>query len=153
MELRRGMVWGVAITLMSGVITFAYLSQIANRSLEGLVFFPIAGVLSVVAGVFGGWRGRTGIWAVGLSLGSGALLIIAEAIWLVVSLLTRQPSTAGNGFTDGTEQPVGILDGTELFSVAVLAGLSTVTLLIGLVLALSISGWLPAHWVRGRMLR
>lgn len=128
MEMRWGMVWGVAITLMSGVITLAYVSRITERSLEGLIFFPITGALAVVAGAFGGWRGRTGTWAVGLSLGSGATLFIAAAI--------RFGNESGN---------------ETLF--LVLALLPAVGTHIGTVLAFSITGWLPAHWMRGRMLR
>ncbi len=118
------MVWGVTITVVSGVITHAYLSRITDASLEGLIFFPITGALAVVAGAFSGWRGRTGIWAVGLSLGSGAILFIAAAIRF--------------GKDDAT---------------LVLVLLPAVGTHIGTVLAFGISGWLPAHWVRGRMLR
>ena len=144
MDLRRGMVWGSAITLLSGVITFIYLRSITiDDGLEALIFIPITGVLFALAGALGGWRGRTGMWIIGLSLGSGALLIIVEVIWLVVWLLTRQPITPGNEFTDGM----------TLFSITALAGFSTVGTLFGLSLALSLSGWLPAHWMRGRTLR
>ncbi len=138
------MVWGGAITLLAGLITFIYLRSITiDDGLEALIFIPITGALFAVAGALGGWRGRTGMWTIGLALGSGALLIIAEAIWLVVWLLTRQPSTQGNEVNFGT----------ELFSITALAGLSTVGTLIGLALALGLSGWLPAHWMRGRMTR
>ena len=67
---------------------------------------------------------------VGLSLGAAVLLVLAEKIWLVVWLLTRQPSTHDNKFVFGI----------EAFSIIALAGIFTVGPLIGLSLVSSIIG-------------
>ena len=145
MELRRGMAWGGAITLVTGLITWLYLASITiDDGLEALIFVPIAGVLFGVAGMIGGWRGRTVTWSVGLGAGTAATMVLSELIWLIVWLVTHRPSSEG---ADPVDDPL------ELFSIIALAGTSTVCSIAGFVVILSMLGWFIGGALRSRRLR
>jgi len=145
MELRRGMAWGGAITLVTGLLTWLYLASITiDDGLEALIFVPIAGVLFGVAGMTGAWRGRTVTWSVGLGAGTAATMVLSELIWLIVWLVTRRTRLPEG---DPLSAPL------ELFSIIALAGISTVGSIAGFVVFLSMLGWFIASTVRGRRLR
>jgi len=144
-DLRRGMVWGGAITLVTGLITWLYLASITiNDGLEALIFVPIAGVLFTAAGLVGGGRGRTVAWSLGLAAGTATMMVLAELLWMIVWLVTFRPSSEGG---DPLAAPL------ELFSMMALAGTSTVGSITGFVVVLSIIGWFIGSTVRARRLR
>ena len=144
MDLRRGIAWGGALTLVAGLLTYLYLSSITiNDGLEALIFVPIVGVLFSAAGATGGWRGRDMTWGWGLAAGAAATMVLAELLWLIVWLVTLRPPTEGGPFS----APL------ELFSIIALAGISTVGSIAGFVVFLSMLGWFIGSTVRGRRLR
>jgi hypothetical protein len=139
------MAWGGAITVVTGLITWLYLSSITiDDGLEALIFVPIAGVLFTAAGWIGGGRSRTVTWSLGLAAGSASMMVLAELLWLIVWLVTRR-----------TRLPEGdpLAAPLELFSIIALAGTSTVGSITGFVVVLSIIGWLIGSTVRARRLR
>jgi hypothetical protein len=145
MNLRRGMVWGGALTLVTGLLTYLYLSSITiDDGLEGLIFVPIAGVLFSAAGVTGGWRGRSMTWGWGLAAGATATMVLGELLWLIVWLVTRRTRLPEG---DPLSAPL------ELFSLIALAGTSTVVSIAGFVVILSMLGWFIGSTARGRRLR
>lgn len=145
MELRRGMAWGGAIALMTGLLTWLYLASITiDDGLEALIFVPIAGVLFGAAGMTGGWRGRTLTWSLGLGAGTAATMVLSELIWLIWLLVTDRPSSEG---ADPLANPL------ELFSIIALAGTSTVCSIAGFVVILSMLGWFIGSTLRSRRIR
>ncbi len=147
-RLRLGILVGGAITLAAAGLTAIYLALISiNDGLEALMFIPILGVIFAIAGGFGGWRGRTIMWSLGLSLGLLVVAFTAEAIWWIW-ILTHwsEPcclSSKGSGLPNGA----------EVFSVTVLAGVSTLGFLTGFAFVVSAIGWLVGLGARTQVLR
>lgn len=136
------MAWGVVITLVAALITFVYLRSITiDDGLEALIFFPTTFVLFLIAGAVGGWKGRTMMWTIGVSVGSGALLVVGETI-LLISILRNRSSSWGDHF--GSD--------AEVTLITVIGGISTVGMLIGYSFIAGIVGWLPANRLRRRQL-
>ena len=80
--LRLGILVGGTLALAAGGLTAIHLSLITiDDGLEALMFVPILGVMFAIAGCVGGWRGRTIMWSLGLSLGLLIVAFAAEAVW------------------------------------------------------------------------
>ena len=147
MQIRRGMFVGVVLTLAAAALTFIYLWLIVDAaSLEALMFIPILGVLLAIAGIVGGRRGRSATWSAGLSLGMAAAVGAAESFWWIW-ILTHWRSPTGSSMDSGMPGP------EEIFSMTVLAGISTLGSLMGFALIVSILGWLVGHGARTLSLR
>lgn len=146
MDLRRGLIVGGCSTLLAGGLTTLYLSMITiDDGLEALIFIPILGTLLGIAGAAGGAKGRSVRWIGGITLGIGIVLVVAESLWLVW-ILTHQHRTS--------ETPSMLASPLELFSMAALAGLSTIGTLAGGGLIISTAGWFAgSFWHRRRLER
>ena len=136
------MLVGSVLTLIAAAMTALYLWSITgDRSLEGLMFIPIVGVLLAVAGTIGAWRGRTIVWSVGLSLGLTATAGAAGSIWWIW-ILTHWESRTTQGLDPGFPAPA------EIFSITVLASISLIGSLTALALIASLLGWLVGSGAR-----
>ena len=136
-ELRLGILVGGTLALAAGGLTAIYLALITiDDGLEALMFIPILGAMYAIAGGFGGWRRRTIMWSLGLSLGLLIVAFTAEAIWWIW-ILTHwsEPCCLSS---KGSGSPNGV----EVFSVTVPAGVSTLGLLTGFAFIVSAIGWL-----------
>jgi hypothetical protein len=144
--LRLGILVGGALTLAAGGLTAIYLALITiDDGLEALMFIPILGAMFAIAGGFGGWRGRTILWSLGLSLGLLIVAFTAEVIWWIWVLTHWRGDTGADAS--------GMLAPAEVFSITVLAGVSTLGTLTGLTFVFSAVGWLVGLGARKRMLR
>ena len=147
-RLRLGVLVGGVLTLCTAGLTAVYLSLITiDDGLEALMFVPILGVMFAIAGGVGGWRGRTIMWSLGLSLGLLIVAFTAEAIWWIWILTHWRRDTGADAI------PSGLPDPAEIFSATVLAGVSTLGTLSGLTFVVSTIGWLIGLGARTRMLR
>ena len=146
--LRLGILVGGTLALAAGGLTAIYLSLITiDDGLEALMFVPILGVMFAIAGCVGGWRGRTIMWSLGLSLGLLIVAFAAEAVWWIWIL------THGRGDTGADAIGSGLPDPAEIFSATVLAGASTLGFLTGYAFVISAIGWLVGLGARGQILR
>jgi hypothetical protein len=145
--LRLGILVGGTLALAAGGLTAIYLALISiNDGLEALMFVPILGVMFAIAGGFGGWRRRTIMWSLGLSLGLLIVAFTAEAIWWIWILTHWSEPCCLSSKDSG-------LPYAEVFSVTVLAGVSTLGFLTGYAFVIGAMGWLVGLGARTQVLR
>jgi len=145
-DLRRGMLTGIALTLVSAAITFAYLSSITiNDGLEALIFIPIIGLLFTATGSLGGWRGRTWNWVIGQAIGFAVLVSLFLLVTSVISMATDWRNVRSGGPFPTEAWTYG--------TILLVSSASTIATLSGCTLACGTVGWLAGSSLSRRRLR
>ncbi len=146
MELRRGMLTGIVLTLVAAALTFAYLSSITiNDGLEALIIIPIIGLLFTGAGSLGGWRGRTWNWVIGQAIGFAVLVSLFFLVTFVISMSTNWRNTRSGGPFLAEPWTYG--------PILLVSSVSTIATLSGGTLACCAVGWLAGSSLSRRRLR
>lgn len=138
---------GGVLTLVAGALTAVYLNVgTIDDGLESLIVLPILALLLGIAGVVGGARARPVAWSLGLSLGMTVFVAALGAIWWIWTLTHLAEPCCG-------QSSPGFPDATEIVSVTVLAGITTLGTLGALGCVVSLVGWLVGNTFHSRRVR